>query len=470
MHFAPIRRSVIIASLSALAISVLACLDAGSALAAPRVAYVANYQDTGQISIFSISSHGLLASDGSGVPTAGDEPWYSAITPNGRDLYVTNNDSSTVAQFRIGSSGGLSPLSPGTVSTGDYPTAIAVSPDGKSVYVADWFGDEISQFSVSAGGELVPKHPAVVNLGAESPGLAISPNGRWLYALEQAQTGSIEQLRIGSGGRLSGTPVSSAVTGAKPDFVALTPDGRHAYVANYGDGTVSAFAVTAAGALKPIGSPQTAGVGGENLYSLTISPAGRSLYAPNDMSIFQFSIRPDGTLAPKAPASAPGGGESENIWFGLGGLDAFSANYDDGAASTVSEWVPSPSGALVAASVPSIAAGSGPATVMIAPDQAPTAALAVRAGAVGRPTRLSGVRSHDPDGKVVQYAWSFGDGSHATTRRSTVAHVYRRAGRYAVTLTVTDDGGCSTRFVFTGQTAYCNGGPSAKVTKRITVR
>jgi hypothetical protein len=38
-----------------------------------------------------------------------------------------------------------------------------------------------------------------------------------------------------------------------------------------------------------------------------------------------------------------------------------------------------------------------------------------------------------------------------------------------VGLTVTDDAGCSTAFVFTGQTAYCNGGPQASRTTTIVV-
>ena len=37
---------------------------------------------------------------------------------------------------------------------------------------------------------------------------------------------------------------------------------------------------------------------------------------------------------------------------------------------------------------------------------------------------------------IVAYAWRFGDGTKAS--RGTTTHVYRRAGRYAAVLTVTD--------------------------------
>jgi PKD repeat protein len=47
--------------------------------------------------------------------------------------------------------------------------------------------------------------------------------------------------------------------------------------------------------------------------------------------------------------------------------------------------------------------------------------------------------SFDPNGTVVDYAWSFGDGSTATG--ATVDHLYAQDGVYTVTLTVTDNDG-----------------------------
>jgi len=43
------------------------------------------------------------------------------------------------------------------------------------------------------------------------------------------------------------------------------------------------------------------------------------------------------------------------------------------------------------------------------------------------------------------------------------------AGSYTVTLTVTDQAGCSSAFVFTGQTASCKGSAGASVTHTLTV-
>jgi PKD repeat protein len=52
---------------------------------------------------------------------------------------------------------------------------------------------------------------------------------------------------------------------------------------------------------------------------------------------------------------------------------------------------------------------------------------------------FDGAASADPDGSVVSYAWTFGDGATATG--ATPQHAYAAAGTYSVTLTVTDDRG-----------------------------
>jgi hypothetical protein len=85
------------------------------------------------------------------------------------------------------------------------------------------------------------------------------------------------------------------------------------------------------------------------------------------------------------------------------------------------------------------------------------------------PTSLDGSASSDPDGTISRYDWSFGDSRRESNAGPAPTHVYRAPGRYTVTLTVTDDAGCSTRLIFTGQTAACNGSPRAQKSKSITI-
>jgi hypothetical protein len=70
----------------------------------------------------------------------------------------------------------------------------------------------------------------------------------------------------------------------------------------------------------------------------------------------------------------------------------------------------------------------------------------------------------------LAYAWRFGDGHGRPNGSATDTHSYRRPGRYTVTVTVTDDEGCSSRKTYTGQTTSCNGGPQAVAKRRIRVR
>ena len=59
---------------------------------------------------------------------------------------------------------------------------------------------------------------------------------------------------------------------------------------------------------------------------------------------------------------------------------------------------------------------------------------------------LNGMASYDPDGAVVTWSWTFGDGSSGLGSATT--HIYAIAGTYTITLAVTDNSGS------TGSTTY----------------
>jgi hypothetical protein len=72
-------------------------------------------------------------------------------------------------------------------------------------------------------------------------------------------------------------------------------------------------------------------------------------------------------------------------------------------------------------------------------NQAPIASFTVDCGASGTHCTFDASSSTDPDGNVVSYAWSFGDGQTETDSTNHTTHDYATDGSYSVTLTVTDD-------------------------------
>jgi PKD repeat protein len=60
-------------------------------------------------------------------------------------------------------------------------------------------------------------------------------------------------------------------------------------------------------------------------------------------------------------------------------------------------------------------------------------------GTTSSPVAFDGSASSDPDGTVVSYDWTFGDGGTSSGAKPT--HAYTTVGTYTVTLTVTDDTG-----------------------------
>ena len=446
-----------------------------AARAAPGTAYVSSYASSGAVGQFGIGPGGELTSAGFAATGAAD-PWFEAVTPNGRYLYATNNDATgSVAQFAIGTSGTLTALSPATVPAGAYPTGIAVSPDGKHVYVAEYHSGAVAIFDVGGDGTLTPNSTqATETANLDGPyGVAISPDGKSLYVPNRGYGSpggtSLAQFDVASNGTLApkATPTVAAADGLTngPTYVVITPNGRFAYATDYLNSSVFQYTVGAGGELSANGTPAHAAIDAD--LSATVSPDGNSLYVPAGNAIYEYSIGSAGLLSRRA--MVPSGPGARSIWFTADGTSAYSANDISSTDGTVAEWDVASDGTLTAKSTPTVTSVPGASAVMIAPDQGPLASFTDKPAAVNSPSHFDGSASHDPDGTISRYAWTFGDGTSTPNGGVTPAHVYARPGRYRVTLTVTDDSGCSTSFVFTGVSAYCAGGSVAEQQRTITI-
>ncbi|MFC2076222.1 PKD domain-containing protein [candidate division KSB1 bacterium] len=71
------------------------------------------------------------------------------------------------------------------------------------------------------------------------------------------------------------------------------------------------------------------------------------------------------------------------------------------------------------------------------------ASSSLRSGIAPLPVAFDGLKSSDPDGKIVSYHWNFGDGN--TAKGVNVNHTFKEVGRYNVALTVDDNNGIPMR-------------------------
>lgn len=196
-----------------------------------------------------------------------------ALSPDDGHLYVASAASDAVAVFaRDATTGRLRFLEAevdgvddatdagGAPVALDQPAAIVVSPDGGQVYVASRFGNALQTFQRDAAGLLsfVSAHRdgqlGIEGLGGAA-GLAITPDGKHLYVASESDN-ALALFDRGSEGTLvqrkvwtKGAGGINGLGGAQA--VMLSRDGSELYVAGFGDHSVTAFARITADAVGP---------------------------------------------------------------------------------------------------------------------------------------------------------------------------------------------------------------------------
>jgi 6-phosphogluconolactonase (cycloisomerase 2 family) len=348
-----------------------------------------------------IGAGGVLTGIGSPLPTS-DATSGVAIGPDGRFAYVSLQNGGVLV-YAIDVDGALTQVGGPTGTGSGMP---ALTPDGHFLFLPNFSANAVDRFAVQADGSLVPLGSTPV--GSVSPLLArVTPDSRILVLL--SENSGIDELRsfaIGADGSLSATGGPTPTTGAVGGLMAVSPNGRFLFNPDSNEESITVYAIEAPGAFSQVGSPTPVGF---RPRAIALSSDGRFLYAePQNGEVMQaFAVAADGTLA-AIGALAPTGGES------------------DGETPVVRPGVP-------------------------------VAALAVKAAAPGAKTRFDASGSTDVSAGIASYLWEFGDGKSQTTTSPTTDHTYARAGAYDATVTVTDELGCGAGFVFTGQSAYCNG-------------
>jgi YVTN family beta-propeller protein len=155
---------------------------------------------------------------------------------------------------------------------GAEPVAIAFVPKTNEqwAWVANYKGPTVSTINLATGhlGQTI----AVPNKGPNT--IAFTPDGRTCYVANwgtNAAAGStVTPIQVNNGGT-SGRIVGSVKVGLNPNWVAITKDGRTAYVANKGSNSITPINVannTAGTAIRVPGPP----------IEMEISPNGNTAY------------------------------------------------------------------------------------------------------------------------------------------------------------------------------------------------
>ncbi|HEV3377283.1 MAG TPA: PKD domain-containing protein [Thermoleophilaceae bacterium] len=445
------------------------------ALALPGVASAARtvyFADpgAGEIAQFAVGAGGSLSAlDPAAVPA--HKPRRLAMTPAGTDLYATAGHG--VLQFDVAADGRLSPKQPALVYGGEEPHSIAVHPDGRSVYVTDEDHGKVRQYDVGPDGELVAKDPRWVKAGSRPRGVAVSPSGDTAYVLA---VGGIVVFDVGPGGALTRRASGVEVPSCELEDLALTPDGRHLY-ATSGDGRVFQFSVVADG--RPVAkSPPALATGGRPL-GIAVAPDGSAVHVTAGHShgdddddehghgarrVLSFTVGAGGALAAAGAVEIAG-----TPWKPLGYLGVSPDGRSLFAAAGDGHLFDVGAGAALTPKVAPRVDLRAPLGVVVSPNQAPVASFAAVPGSAGSATRFDASSAADSDGSIVRYDWDFGDGTLLRDGGPSPTHVYSRSGTYTVTLVVTDNEGASTTTIFTGGTVLAGGGPTAQASRQIEV-
>src|SRR5580698_5867526 len=194
---------------------------------------------------------------------AGSDPEEFALSKDGRQIYISNEDSKTASVINI-ASGKLQHIIP----VGQEPEGVTTTPDGKQFYVTceaggDIYVVDVQAYSVAAHFKVNGRPRSVAFLSAAGIGFIPSESAGELNIIDSVAAKVLKTITLSSGSR--------------PMKVKLSPDEKRLYVSNGRAGTVSVFDSHSYELLDTIKV-------GARPWGLGISPDGRFLFAANGPS------------------------------------------------------------------------------------------------------------------------------------------------------------------------------------------
>ena len=327
-----------------------------------------------------------------------------AVSPDGKNVYVTSRDAASVTTFRrnrlTGALRELPPSASGCISGLPLPgctsgralkgpDGVVVSPDGKNVYVGDFFGNAVASFSRAGGSGALTQLAGTAGCIAEAiegcatgvqlgsiEGLAVNRSGSAVYAAaavsnavdilsRDRETGALSQ-GTGKNGCVTDAAVTGCALGyelAGANAVAVSPKGAGVYATSLFSDSVTTFHPTPGS----VGLSQPPGPEREVEEELVPAPEGTP--SPDGCTVF---LRAPGCafgVALKAP---------EGLAVSEDGTSLYVAAYESGAIDVfdrtrqgIVAQKPGERGCVAAAKVHGCTLGralSGVSSIVVSPD------------------------------------------------------------------------------------------------------
>ncbi len=239
------------------------------------------------------------------VSSGGTDP--ISVTAGNRWVYVLNAGGTPgVVGFRV-TDRGLTRIHGGarSLTAADVtPEQVSLSPSGRTLVVTNKTSSTIDTFAVHSDGSLGSARSQTSD-GAASYGFAFTRRGELIVSdAGQAPTSAATAYWIGRHGTLQTASGPLETNQLAACWVAVTPSGRYAYVADAHSGTVSGLRISRSGAISLLDASGVSASGGSGSTTLdeAVSPGGRTFSVlvfnttPGVNAVLNFRIAADGSL------------------------------------------------------------------------------------------------------------------------------------------------------------------------------
>jgi DNA-binding beta-propeller fold protein YncE len=288
------------------------------------------------------------------------------VSADGANVYATDRGASQLSIYKREVNGTLGGAEVLSLQGMAVPEGIVESPDGKDVYVADFATDSVTELTRGPGGTLA--EAGQVEAGMGPIGITLSPDGAFLYVANSKSSSGAGAVSVYARNLQEGTLtlIQEVPAEANAHDVVVSPDGKDAYVADYGTGNVSQYERHEDGTLTPLATPTVAA--GGNPHGLAISPDGGSLYvADNELhgQVLLLARNHDGTLSPRG--AAPAGEYTEDVAVSPDGDSVYATGFESDDISQFARNAETGALTSIAKATPT---GANPEGVVVSPDGA----------------------------------------------------------------------------------------------------